>query len=448
MSTVTTESPALAAWLARIERLHPTEIELGLDRVRRAAQALAIRIDAVRIVVAGTNGKGSVCAMLDSIARCAGYRVGLYGSPHLLRFNERIRIDGREIDDGRLIAAFEAVEAARGDISLTYFEFTTLAALWCFAGEGLDLVVLEVGLGGRLDAVNIVDADCAVLTSIALDHRDWLGDSRESVGREKAHVFRAGRPAICADPDPPTTVIDHAAAIGADLWLAGRDFNVSGDRQQWAYGGRAIRRNALAFPALRGANQLINAGAVLAAFEALRERLPIAQQAVREGFAKVALPGRFEIVPGRPAIVLDVAHNPHAAAHLAVNLDRMGFFPVTHAVFGVMRDKDIDGILAAIGDRIDHWWLFALPGARAADPADLLHRLRALGYGDSGERTAFVVDTAAAALSAARSRCGENDRIVVFGSFVTVAEVMKANVRAYNGGSRPSDDSGQDGHNG
>lgn len=411
-------------WLARIERLHPREIELGLERVRAVADRLQLTLPGVVVTVAGTNGKGSVCAMLDAIARAAGYRVGLYTSPHLVRFNERGRLDGEPLDDARLVAGFEAVEAVRGEVTLTYFEFSTLAVLWCFAREALDLIVLEVGLGGRLDAVNIVDADCAILTSVALDHQAWLGETREAIGAEKAHIFRPGRPAICADPDPPASVVAHARSIGADLWCYGRDFNVTGDRQQWSYGGRGRRRNALAYPALRGANQLLNAAGVLAAFEALHPRLAISQQAVREGLARVTLPGRFQVLAGRPAVVLDVAHNPHAAAHLAANLDNMGFFPVTHAVFGVMADKDIDGILDALGDRIDHWWLCPLPGARAADPAAVLQKLRARGFGPEGARTACVAESPQAALAAARGRVEEGDRIVVFGSFLTVGAVL------------------------
>jgi dihydrofolate synthase/folylpolyglutamate synthase len=367
--------------------------------------------------------------MLDAVAGAAGYRVGRYTSPHLIRFNERIRIDGQPVGDEQLVAAFEAVEAARGDTSLTYFEFTTLAAFWCFAREPLDLLVLEVGLGGRLDAVNLVDADCSVLTTVALDHQAWLGESREEIGAEKAHVFRPGRPAICADPQPPASVIAHAEAIGADLWLHGRDFNIAGDRRQWSYGGRGQRRNSLAFPALRGSNQLINAAAVLAAFEALRARLPVPQQAVREGLARVALSGRFEIVPGRPSLVLDVAHNPHAAAHLAVNLDQMGFFPVTHAILAMRADKDATGVLEALGDRIDHWWLPPLPGAGGASPRTLCEHLRARGYSAEGAHSAIVVDSVGDGLAKAREMADESDRIVVFGSFLTVAEALRTEGR-------------------
>jgi dihydrofolate synthase / folylpolyglutamate synthase len=326
-------SLSLADWLARLERLHPKGIDLGLDRVRVVADRLDLVPAASTFVVGGTNGKGSTCAMLDSILRAAGYRTGLYTSPHLLEFNERARIDGVDASVEQLIENFEAVEAVRGATSLTYFEFTTLAILRLFAQARLDAAVLEVGLGGRLDAVNLVDADAAIVTSVDIDHIDYLGSTREAIGFEKAHIYRPGRAAICSDPRPPQSLLDHAERIGADLWRFGQDFNYQGDRQQWAYGGRRVRRSGLPYPALRGANQLLNASGALAALEALAERLPVSQQAVRQGLLAVELPARFQVLPGRPATILDVAHNPHAAAVLAENLDSMGYFPVTHAVF-------------------------------------------------------------------------------------------------------------------
>lgn len=288
--------------------------------MRGVAQRLGLALPCVTITVGGTNGKGSTCAMLESILLEAGYRVGTYTSPHLVDFAERARVNGRPADPALLAEQFEAVEAARGEVTLTYFEFSTLAILRLFQHAGLDVAILEVGLGGRLDAVNIVDADCAIVTSIDIDHAEWLGETREAIGFEKAHIFRPDRPAICSDPSPPRALVEHAEAIGADLWLFGRDFNYAGDRQQWSWAGRANRRNAMAYPALRGANQLLNASGVLAALESLRDRLPVSQQAVRQGFAVVELPGRFQVLPGQPSIVLDVAHNPHAAAHLAAKL--------------------------------------------------------------------------------------------------------------------------------
>ncbi|HXE47012.1 MAG TPA: bifunctional tetrahydrofolate synthase/dihydrofolate synthase, partial [Ramlibacter sp.] len=356
----------LTEWLAWCEQLHPKNIELGLDRVRAVADRMAIRFASPVITVAGTNGKGSTCAMLEAIALQAGYRAGVYTSPHLVHFEERCRIHGEIVKAEALLPHFERVEAARRDVLLTYFEFTTLAILSLLAASKLDVAILEVGLGGRLDAVNIVDADCAVITSIALDHMDYLGDDRESIGREKAGILRTGKPAVVSDPVPPQSVLDRAVEIGADLWTLGRDFNFSGDKQQWAWAGRGRRYAGLAYPALRGANQLINASGVLAALEALHNQLPVTAQAVRNGLAMVELPGRFQIVPGQPALVLDVAHNPHSVAALAANLDAMGFYPATHAVFGAMADKDLAAMFAKIGPLIDRWYFTDLPIARAA----------------------------------------------------------------------------------
>ncbi len=421
---------SLNDWLARLEAMHPKAIDMGLERVSAVAQKLGLKFDCPVITVGGTNGKGSTCAMLESILMQGGYRVGLYTSPHFLKFNERARIDGQSASDEQLCAAFEQVEAVRGEVSLTYFEFSTLAILKLFADAGLDAVILEVGLGGRLDAVNIIDADVAIVTSVDLDHMDYLGDTREKIGFEKAGIFRSGRAAICGDPSPPQSLVDHATTIGADLWLFGRDFNYAGDRQQWNYGGRAMRRNSLAYPSLRGANQLLNASAALAALEALRDRLPLGAQEVRTGLVLVELPARFQVLPGRPAVILDVAHNPHAAATLAQNLDNMGFHPYTFAVFGAMADKDIAGIFAQLGDRIDHWYLCDLPLPRAASAESLEALLRASGFSEGAqagaERSIRRFASPADAYAAARNHAGENDRIAVFGSFLTVAGVMSA----------------------
>jgi dihydrofolate synthase/folylpolyglutamate synthase len=412
----------LAEWLEYIERIHPKSIQLGLERVAKVRDALGLSSAAALFIVAGTNGKGSTCAMLEAILLAAGYRVGLYTSPHLIRYNERIRLGGTPVDDTRLCAAFEAVEHARGDTALTYFEFGTLAAWQIFATVPLDAVILEVGLGGRLDAVNAFDCDCAVLTSVALDHLDYLGDTRESIGAEKAGIFRKGKPAIVADPSPPRSVLDHTAAIGADLQLIGRDFGYRGERQQWMFWGRGARRSGLAHPALRGSVQLANASAALAALDALRERLPVGMQDIRNGLAKVELAARFQVLPGLPAVVLDVAHNPEAAAALAANLADMGFFPETWAVFGMLRDKDIVGVCRAMKGRVSAWFTADLSVPRGAGSEMLADAiLRAQAGGDvlrfASPREAYY---------AARKRAGGNDRIVVFGSFHTVADVMMA----------------------
>ena len=339
MSTLPTTLPE---WLALIESRHAvTEINMGLDRVRAVKERMALAFGCPVIMVAGTNGKGSTCAMLESILLRAGYKTGLYIKPHFLDFNERARVNGDLATDAALVASFNVVEAARGDTMLTYFEFTTLAIMHLLANAGMDVVILEVGLGGRLDAVNVIDADVSIVTSVDIDHTDYLGDNREQIGYEKAGIFRSGKPAICSDPVPPKSLIDYAEGIGADLWLMGRDFNYSGDKQQWNYGGRAQRRNSLAYPSLRGANQLLNASAVLAALEALKIELPVGAQEVRTGLVTVELPGRFQVLPGRPTVILDVAHNPHAASALNQNLGNMGYHPYTFAVFGSMHDLSL-----------------------------------------------------------------------------------------------------------
>ncbi len=420
---MTATPKTLDDWLAHCERLHPKTIDMTLDRVNAVRDRLGLRFEAPVITVAGTNGKGSTCAMLESIALQAGYRVGLYIKPHLVHFQERCRLNGAPVAAEALLPHFEAVEAARGELTLTYFEFTTLAIMRALAEAPLDLVILEVGLGGRLDAVNTIDADCAVLTSIALDHTEYLGPDRESIGREKAGIMRTGRPVVCSDPQPPQSVLDRALEIGADLRVNGRDFHFGGDRQQWSWTGRSRRYSGLAYPALRGANQLLNAAGVLAAFEALYERLPITAQAVRTGLALVELPGRFQIVAGQPTLVLDVGHNPQAIAALALNLDQMGFFPRTHAVFGAMRDKDLAGVLAPIAPLVDAWYLTDLPIARAATAAEL----QPVAQQSGGTREVPISTHAdpAAALRAAVAAADPADRIVVFGSFYTVGGVLK-----------------------
>ncbi len=419
----------LPDWLAMLETRHSeTQINMGLDRVQAVKARMQLAFTCPVIMVAGTNGKGSTCAMLESVLLRAGYKVGLYIKPHFLDFNERARVLGEMASDEQLVASFNAVEAVRGDTPLTYFEFTTLAILHLLSQANLDVAILEVGLGGRLDAVNVIDADVAIVTSVDIDHTDYLGDTREAIGFEKAGIFRPGKAAICSDPVPPQSLIDHATAIGADLWLMGRDFNYSGDKQQWNYGGREQRRNSLAYPSLRGANQILNATAVLAALEVLRLKLPVGAQEVRTGLVTVELPGRFQVLPGRPSVILDVAHNPHAAAALNQNLGNMGFHPYTYAVFGSMHDKDIDGVLAAMSEHVDHWCLAGLPSPRAATASELAAKVQIMleDKPDSSEHTVSIFDDPAQAFANAMSRAGENDRIVVFGSFLTVAGVMKA----------------------
>ena len=420
----------LAEWLEYCEKLHAKPIDLGLERVREVAQRMEIRFDCPVITVAGTNGKGSTCAMAESILSQAGYKTGVFTSPHLVHFEERLRIAEIPVKAAELIASFARVDAMRGEISLTYFEFTTLALLDVMVNAELDVAILEVGLGGRLDAVNTIDADCAIITSIDLDHMEFLGDTREKIGFEKAGIMRAGKHAIVSDPMPPASVQAHAESIGADLWLVGRDFNFSGDKLQWAWAGRGKRFAGLAYPALRGANQLVNASGVLAALTALREQLPITAQAVRNGLAFVELPGRFQIVPGEPTLVLDVGHNPHAIAALAVNLDAMGFAPCTHAVFGAMADKDLASMLARMHPLVDKWYFTDLPTSRAAAAADLLRIWQGVNVGEKARKVVSGQCFASPqqALQAAISASAPTDRIVVFGSFFTVGGVLQDGV--------------------
>ena len=417
---------SLDSWLAHCERLHPHTIDMGLDRVQEVVKRLGLRFEACVITVAGTNGKGSTCAMLEACLLQAGYRTGVYTSPHLVHFQERCRIHGETVQPDDLLSHFSKVEAARlqaSEISLTYFEFTTLAILSLMAEANLDIAILEVGLGGRLDAVNVVNADCAVITSIDLDHTELLGPDRESIGFEKAGIMRAGKSVVVSDPVPPESVLAHAASIGADLWQFGKDFNFTGDKQQWAWAGRGRRYSGLAYPALRGANQLINASGVLAALEAVRDRLPVTAQAIRNGLAMVELPGRFQIIPGQPTLVLDVAHNPHAVAALSENLDAMGFYPTTHAVFGAMADKDVSAIMARVGILVDRWYFCDLPTARASSAQELQKQWQQTNRRKNV--TSSVFKDPKEAFEAAVAAADPADRIVVFGSFYTVGGVLK-----------------------
>lgn len=415
-----TRHTPLQDWLDYIERLHAQTIELGLERVQCVKHALGVEQEVPLITVGGTNGKGSICAMLERILLSAGYRVGLFTSPHLLAYNERVRLDGRQATDAEVCESFAQVEGARGDVGLTYFEFGTLAAWQAFSTAGVDVVILEVGLGGRLDAVNAFDTDCAIVASVDLDHMDYLGETREAIGFEKAGIYRAGRPAIIGDTRPPRSLLDHARAIGANLQELGKDFGYAAENGQWTYWGQRGRRGGLAYPALRGAVQLANASTAIAGLEALADRLPVSMQDVRRGLIEVDLPGRFQVLPGRPTVVLDVAHNPQAAGVLADNLGSMAFHPETWAVFGMLADKDIAGVAECVKGRIDHWFTASLPGPRGTSAGELVRILA-----DRGIRAESHFDSPTDAFHAAREQAGENDRIVAFGSFLTVADVLR-----------------------
>jgi dihydrofolate synthase / folylpolyglutamate synthase len=388
----------LDGWLAYLERLHPQAIAMGLERVERVRQALALSPRFPVITVGGTNGKGSCCAMLESILMCAGYRVGTYTSPHLLRYNERVRVAGVEASDDVLCRAFERIERVRGDISLTYFEFGTLAAMLEFVSAEIDVAILEVGLGGRLDAVN--------------DHMEYLGTSREAIGLEKAGIFRSGVPAICADADAPATLQDRAREVGAELMLINREYGVRADTTQWQYWGPAGKRHGLPYPALRGAFQLSNAATCITALDSLRDKLPVTAQDVRSG---------LHVLPGRPSVILDVAHNPHAARALCANLASLPKSAKTIAVFSMLNDKDIAGVIAAVKDRVTHWHVARVESPRAASIAQLLSAMAEAGV----ESMPTQFEDVAGAWRAACVLAAENDKIIVFGSFLTVAAVMR-----------------------
>jgi dihydrofolate synthase/folylpolyglutamate synthase len=424
---------SLDDWLGYISAQHPATIALGLDRVREVADRMSLwgdrfhpssskNLSPVVVTVGGTNGKGSTCAILERILIEAGYRVGTYTSPHLLRYNERVRLFGDDVDDHTLSDAFARVEAARGDTPLTYFEFGTLAALAVFGEAALDVVILEVGLGGRLDAVNIVDADVAAVVSVDLDHQSYLGDNRESIGFEKAGIYRAGRPAIFGDVDPPRRLKEHAQEIGADLLLLGRDFRYEAHERQWDFIGRKGAKRALPMPALRGRWQLKNASVALAVLDELGDRVPVSLGEIKRGLTLARVPGRLQVLPGRPSVVLDVAHNPHAARSLADGLGEMGYFENTYAVFAMLGDKDIGGVVDAVRGRIDRWFVSAADADRAAPAKQVAEILAQRGLADVTRSFATVPG----ALEAARRETGPNDRIVVFGSFHTVAEALRS----------------------
>ncbi len=416
----------LDEWLSWQESLHPSEIDLGLTRIREVWLRLQETgsLGCPVVTVAGTNGKGSCLAMLEAIYASAGYRVGVYSSPHLLRYNERIRQGGEDVADDVLCQAFERVDQARKDasgeeVSLTYFEFGTLAALDIFAISDLDVVILEVGLGGRLDAVNIVDADVALITSIALDHTDWLGNDIEAIGREKAGIMRPQRPAVCGDLNPPASIAQVAGELGAHLYQNGKDFSASALDVQWRWSceidGKPRQRDALPTPALRGAFQLQNAAAVITVAELLANDLPVSQSHIREGLANVAVAGRFQVLPGDVPVILDVAHNPHAAQALADNLRAWPMPGTTYGVVAMMADKDIVSVFSILQSEIDEWHVTTIDMPRAAKADSLAGVL---------DGQAYVYATVKDALAEVKTKASSNDRIVVFGSFYTVAEAM------------------------
>ncbi|WP_174865190.1 bifunctional tetrahydrofolate synthase/dihydrofolate synthase [Pectobacterium polaris] len=401
----------LVTWLHYLEHLHAQAIDLGLERVKQVAEHLQLLQPAATIfTVAGTNGKGTTCCTLESILLAAGLRVGVYSSPHLVRYTERVRIQGKELPEAQHTQAFADIEAGRGAVSLTYFEFGTLSALQLFKQANLDVVILEVGLGGRLDATNIVDADVSVVTSIAIDHTDWLGNDRESIGREKAGIFRQGRPAVVGEPDMPGTIADVAAEKGAQLRRRGRDWEYSVQRETWSWQDKQRELSRLPLPNV----PLANAATALAALH--YSSLNVSEEAIRQGLQHAALPGRFQTVQASPRLILDVAHNPHAAAYLANRLAALPKSGKVRAVVGMLSDKDIAGTLAHLTPLVDAWYCAPLEGPRGATAQQIAeHLTHSQSFSD-------VV----AAWQQAMSEATEQDIVIVCGSFHTVAHVMEA----------------------
>ena len=414
---------SLADWLEQQQKSHPSAIDLDLTRVRSVAQRLGLLPPPFRsIIVAGTNGKGSTVACLDTLLRVARKRTGRFTSPHLVRYNERICIDGSEASDAALVGSFERIEAARGATTLTFFEYNTLAALDLFTRAQVDVAVLEVGLGGRLDATNIVDADVGVVCSIGLDHVEWLGDSLQQIGREKAGIFRAGRPAIIGESDPPHSLLSEAQRIGARALRAGHDYtaHVQGDRWIWKSGDTSLE---LPLPELSAPSQLANAAAAIAAVHALRNRLDWNPHAIAQGVRGSRVAGRLQEIAKAPQVIVDVAHNPQAARELARWLEANPGSGETFAVFGALRDKDVESIVRALQSRFTHWYLAGLEhdSPRGLPVAQLAARVRATAASEPFSEHADV----SAALAAARQRAKPNDRILVFGSFFMVAAAMR-----------------------
>lgn len=413
----------LNEWLRWQEGLHYKAIDLGLERCRAVADRMDLLTPQYRVIsVAGTNGKGTSAAMLDQIYRDAGYSVGLYTSPHLVRYNERIRIRGREVEDAALCAAFDRVDQCRGDISLTYFEFGTLAALHLFRENAVQLAILEVGMGGRLDAVNILDADAALICTIALDHVQWLGGTRELIGREKAGIMRAGRPAVCSDGAPPASIQAHAAAIGARLHLLNRDFWIDRHATHWDW--RSDRAIVPGLPTTGPFNNALinNTAGVLMTVELMAEIFPVGQRGLRDSLARVSVPGRFQIFADRiPPVILDVAHNPQSAGALAQNLAQHHAPGKTHLIIGMLDDKDHRGVIEALSMAVDDWYVVSLRQNRGTDGRVLARIIDAVNQAGA----AGIFDTVAAALSAARGRAAIGDRIVITGSFVTVGAALQ-----------------------
>lgn len=426
MNAPRTGSDSLADWLTYLEALHPKTIEMGLDRVNQVKLKLGLTYSFPVIIVGGTNGKGSVCAMLESILFRAGYKVGCYTSPHLLQYNERVRINKEEIDNETLCQVFEQINIARKicQTSLTFFEFGTLAAMCVFIKAQVDVAILEVGLGGRLDAVNVFDADCSVVTSIDLDHIEYLGDTREKIGFEKAAIFRKNKPAICSEIELPDSVNQQVKSIGANLFQFAKEFGFSKKNAQWDFWGPKGWRYSLPFPALRGEKQLQNASTCLAALDTLNEVLPVSMNDIRQGLLEAVIPGRFQVISTQPMIILDVAHNPSAASVLSANLAATKPTGRTYAVFAMLQDKDICGVVKALINDIDCWLVSTVYSSRAATIDYLINEIHNAGVTNE-KKIVYEFSDCVAAFVFACEQASKNDRICVFGSFYAVGDVLR-----------------------
>ena len=412
---------SLKDWLGYIESIHLFKIDLTLERIKVVVERLNLDISFSIITVGGTNGKGSTCAILESIYKEAGYKVGCYTSPHFLQFNERIKLQAVPVSDDLICEAFTKIESVRKGISLTYFEYGTVAAMSIFADADIDIAILEVGLGGRLDAVNIFDSDCAIVTTIDLDHMDYLGHTREAIGFEKAGIYRANKIAICGDFDPPQSLINHCESIQAELKILGKDFAYKAHHDSFDFSIDSSFVINLPLPRLQGFFQLANASNALMAVKIMEDQLPLTENAIQHGIASVSLPGRFQEVKTNPSLILDVAHNPHAARSLSDNLRAYSVSGKTTAIFSILKDKDIVGVVEAVSHDIDAWYVAEIQNERAANIDTISKSIQKVNP------SAHIVPfkNIKQAYQFASNRVSRNDRIIAFGSFYTVSDIMR-----------------------
>ncbi|MBW0454385.1 MAG: bifunctional tetrahydrofolate synthase/dihydrofolate synthase [Candidatus Kinetoplastibacterium crithidii] len=416
---------SLSVWLEYLEMIHPKNIDLGLDRVNNVFRRMNLKIRGVKFIVGGTNGKGSTCAFLESFLLKSGYSVGLYTSPHIISFNERIRVNGKDISDQEIIDSFYFIENIRKEISLTYFEYSTLAALNIFANKDLDVLILEVGLGGRLDAVNIIDADCSIITNIGIDHVEWLGDTRDSIGKEKSFIYRKNKSAICGDINPPDALLNYAYKINTNLRLINKDFSFIVDQKNksWSYFGKNYNFRDLSMPKLFGNCQIMNASIALSALDSVYPMLLTNCEIISFAIQKVFIPARFQVISNNPSLIIDVSHNSHAAKVLSNNLQKSNNFHKTYAVIGMLKDKDVREVIRLLSKDIDYWYCASTYGARGLSSNELAHIITTSTNIDVNSVFTFL--NPSDALNVALKNSSKLDRILVFGSFVTVSEIYR-----------------------